>query len=79
MLRGASAIADAWWSIPAVLVAAPTSVNVHGQAGATHRLEALTWGAEDLPAAIGATTSREDGDANAATPRPRGTMAQGRG
>jgi len=25
-----------------------------------HRLAGLTWGAEDLPAAIGATTSRED-------------------
>ena len=28
--------------------------------GVTPRLAGLTWGAEDLPAAIGATTSRED-------------------
>lgn len=28
--------------------------------GVTNRLAGLTWGAEDLPAAIGATTSRED-------------------
>lgn len=29
-------------------------------AGVGHRLAGLTWGAEDLPAAIGATTARED-------------------
>lgn len=29
-------------------------------AGAGHRLAGLTWGAEDLPAAIGATTAREE-------------------
>lgn len=30
-------------------------------AGVAHRLAGLTWGAEDLPAAIGAATSREEG------------------
>lgn len=41
----------------------PASVfNLGTYAGASPRLAALTWGAEDLPAAIGATVSRwEDG------------------
>jgi citrate lyase subunit beta/citryl-CoA lyase len=37
--------------------------RLHEYAGATNRLRALTWGAEDLSAAVGATTSRDgDGD-----------------
>jgi citrate lyase subunit beta/citryl-CoA lyase len=37
--------------------------RLHEYAGATYRLRALTWGAEDLSAAIGATASRDtDGD-----------------
>jgi citrate lyase subunit beta/citryl-CoA lyase len=41
----------------------PASVfNLGSYAGASHRLAGLTWGAEDLPAAIGATASRwQDG------------------
>ena len=34
--------------------------TLHGYAGATPRLSALSWGAEDLSAALGATANRDD-------------------
>ncbi|MEN2747906.1 CoA ester lyase [Sphingomonas sp. T9W2] len=34
--------------------------QIGSYAAVAHRLAGLTWGAEDLPAAIGATTARED-------------------
>lgn len=34
--------------------------RLHEYAGATNRLRALTWGAEDLSASVGATASRDD-------------------
>jgi len=38
----------------------PAAIFQLGTYGGTRRLIGLTWGAEDLPAAVGATTSREE-------------------
>jgi citrate lyase subunit beta / citryl-CoA lyase len=38
-------------------------LQMHSFAGATPRLKAMTWGAEDLGTAIGASTSRDEGGA----------------
>jgi citrate lyase subunit beta/citryl-CoA lyase len=45
--------------ILAIATETPAAVFQLGSYGGTRRLAALTWGAEDLPAAIGASTSRE--------------------
>ncbi|MFD1036658.1 HpcH/HpaI aldolase/citrate lyase family protein [Sphingomonas hankookensis] len=58
-LLGPHGLAD----IPLLPIATETPAAIFhlGSYGAvTHRLAGLTWGAEDLPAAIGAATSRED-------------------
>jgi citrate lyase subunit beta/citryl-CoA lyase len=45
--------------ILAIATETPAAVFQLGSYGGAKRLAGLTWGAEDLPAAIGATTSRE--------------------
>ena len=45
--------------IMAIATETPAAMFQLGSYGGLKRLEALTWGAEDLPAAIGATASRE--------------------
>lgn len=45
--------------ILAIATETPAAMFQLGTYGGENRLEALTWGAEDLPAAIGAATSRE--------------------
>ncbi len=52
-LRGDTMILPIATETPAAIFAAGT------YGGVTHRLAGLTWGAEDLPAAIGAATARE--------------------
>jgi citrate lyase subunit beta / citryl-CoA lyase len=46
--------------ILAIATETPAAIFELGSYGGHKRLAGLTWGAEDLPAAIGATTSRED-------------------
>ncbi|QPQ56003.1 CoA ester lyase [Allosphingosinicella flava] len=46
--------------ILAIATETPAAIFQLGTYGGAKRLEALTWGAEDLPAAIGAATSREE-------------------
>ncbi|PSJ39589.1 HpcH/HpaI aldolase/citrate lyase family protein [Allosphingosinicella deserti] len=46
--------------ILAIATETPAAMFQLGTYGGAKRLEGLTWGAEDLPAAIGATTSREE-------------------
>ena len=46
--------------ILAIATETPASIFGLGSYGGAKRLAGLTWGAEDLPAAIGATTSREE-------------------
>ena len=46
--------------IMAIATETPAAIFQLGSFGGHKRLAALTWGAEDLPAAIGAATSRED-------------------
>ena len=46
--------------ILAIATETPAAVFQLGSYGGSRRLAGLTWGAEDLPAAIGAATSRED-------------------
>ena len=45
--------------ILAIATETPTAIFQLGSYGGAKRLAGLTWGAEDLPAAIGAATSRE--------------------
>ena len=45
--------------ILAIATETPAAIFQLGTYGGAKRLEGLTWGAEDLPAAIGASTSRE--------------------
>jgi citrate lyase subunit beta / citryl-CoA lyase len=45
--------------IMAIATETPTAIFQLGSFGGLKRLDALTWGAEDLPAAIGAAASRE--------------------
>ena len=45
--------------ILAIATETPAAIFQLGSYGGAKRLAGLTWGAEDLPAAIGATTSRE--------------------
>jgi citrate lyase subunit beta/citryl-CoA lyase len=46
--------------ILAIATETPAAIFALGSYGGAKRLEGLTWGAEDLPAAIGAATSREE-------------------
>ena len=46
--------------ILAIATETPASIFALGTYGGARRLAGLTWGAEDLPAAIGAATSREE-------------------
>jgi len=46
--------------ILAIATETPAAIFQLGSYGGARRLAALTWGAEDLPAAIGASTSREE-------------------
>lgn len=46
--------------ILAIATETPAAIFQLGTYGGAKRLAGLTWGAEDLPAAIGAATSRED-------------------
>jgi citrate lyase subunit beta/citryl-CoA lyase len=46
--------------IMAIATETPAAIFQLGSYGGLKRLAALTWGAEDLPAAIGAATSREE-------------------
>ena len=46
--------------ILAIATETPASIFALGSYGGAKRLAGLTWGAEDLPAAIGAATSREE-------------------
>jgi len=46
--------------ILAIATETPVAIFQLGTYGGLERLEGLTWGAEDLPAAIGAATSREE-------------------
>jgi citrate lyase subunit beta/citryl-CoA lyase len=47
-------------SILAIATETPAAIFQLGSYGGARRLAGLTWGAEDLPAAIGASTSREE-------------------
>jgi citrate lyase subunit beta/citryl-CoA lyase len=47
--------------ILAIATETPAAIFQLGTYGGQDRLEGLTWGAEDLPAALGAATSREEG------------------
>jgi citrate lyase subunit beta/citryl-CoA lyase len=52
-------IADGATKIMAIVTETPAAIfNMGSYAGASHRLEGLTWGAEDLAAALGAETNR---------------------
>jgi len=46
--------------ILAIATETPASIFALGSYGGVKRLAGLTWGAEDLPAAVGAATSREE-------------------
>jgi len=47
-------------AILAIATETPAAIFALGSYGGARRLAGLTWGAEDLPAAIGAATSREE-------------------
>jgi citrate lyase subunit beta/citryl-CoA lyase len=52
-------IADGATKIVAIVTETPAAIfNMGSYAGASHRLEGLTWGGEDLAAALGAETNR---------------------
>ena len=46
--------------MPVATETAPAMFNLGGFAGASPRLWGMTWGAEDLSAALGASTNRDD-------------------
>ena len=53
-------LADGSTKIIAIVTETPAAIfNMGTYAGASHRLEGLTWGAEDLAAALGAETNRD--------------------
>lgn len=54
-----TAMGDERARILAIATETPAAIFQLGTYGGNERLAALTWGAEDLPAAIGAATSRE--------------------
>ena len=59
LARRLSERGNATAQIMAIATETPAAMFQLGSYGGVKRLAALTWGAEDLPAAIGASTSRE--------------------
>jgi citrate lyase subunit beta/citryl-CoA lyase len=55
-----TALGNATAKILAIATETPAAMFQLGSYGGAKRLAGLTWGAEDLPAAIGASTSREE-------------------
>ena len=55
-----TALGNATAKILAIATETPAAIFQLGSYGGAKRLAGLTWGAEDLPAAIGASTSREE-------------------
>ncbi len=60
LTRRLSAQGNATAQILAIATETPAAIFKLGTYGGARRLAALSWGAEDLPAAIGATSSREE-------------------
>jgi citrate lyase subunit beta/citryl-CoA lyase len=60
LARRLSERGNATAQILAIATETPAAIFGLGSYGGVRRLAALTWGAEDLPAAIGAATSREE-------------------
>jgi citrate lyase subunit beta/citryl-CoA lyase len=60
LARRLSERSNATAQILAIATETPAAIFQLGSYGGAKRLLGLTWGAEDLPAAIGATTSREE-------------------
>ena len=59
LTRRLTAAGNATAQILAIATETPAAIFQLGSYGGQRRLAGLTWGAEDLPAAIGAATSRE--------------------
>jgi citrate lyase subunit beta/citryl-CoA lyase len=59
LTRRLTAAGNAMAHILAIATETPAAIFQLGTYGGVRRLAGLTWGAEDLPAAIGAATSRE--------------------
>ena len=59
LARRLTAAGNATAQILAIATETPSAIFQLGTYGGQRRLAGLTWGAEDLPAAIGAATSRE--------------------
>jgi citrate lyase subunit beta/citryl-CoA lyase len=59
LARRLTAAGNAMAHILAIATETPAAIFQLGSYGGAKRLAGLTWGAEDLPAAIGAATSRE--------------------
>jgi citrate lyase subunit beta/citryl-CoA lyase len=59
LARRLTAAGNAMAHILAIATETPAAIFQLGTFGGVKRLAGLTWGAEDLPAAVGATTSRE--------------------
>jgi citrate lyase subunit beta/citryl-CoA lyase len=60
LTRRLTAAGNATAKILAIATETPAAMFQLGSYGGHNRLAGLTWGAEDLPAAIGAATSREE-------------------
>jgi citrate lyase subunit beta/citryl-CoA lyase len=60
LARRLAADGNATAQILAIATETPAAMFQLGTYGGAKRLAALTWGAEDLPAALGASTSREE-------------------
>lgn len=60
LTRQLTAHGNATARILAIATETPAAIFQLGSYGGARRLAGLTWGAEDLPAAIGASTSREE-------------------
>ncbi len=60
LARRLTAAGNATAQILAIATETPAAIFQLGSYGGAKRLAGLTWGAEDLPAAIGAATSREE-------------------
>jgi citrate lyase subunit beta/citryl-CoA lyase len=60
LARGLTERGNATASILAIATETPAAMFQLGSYGGIRRLAGLSWGAEDLPAAIGAATSREE-------------------
>jgi citrate lyase subunit beta/citryl-CoA lyase len=60
LARRMTGLGNAAAQILAIATETPAAIFQLGSYGGAKRLAGLTWGAEDLPAAIGAATSREE-------------------